>query len=194
MAAEIKEVEAFHLMFTYGTLKSGQTNHHILTNTENGRATLLGPAKTLKKWPLVLVSAYEIPCLLPLEDVGHEVSGELYLIDDRMLSVLDSLETHPDVYVRVQEDVVSLPQQANSSALDAEAKFPSENSPSTNTAEPRKAWIYFLRKIEREHLSMPFVPSYAQRPDIVYPAFKGDKEESLRFLDNAFEHVTVNDD
>lgn len=108
-------------MFTYGTLKSGQTNHHILTNTENGRATLLGPAKTLKKWPLVLVSAYEIPCLLPLEDVGHEVSGELYLIDDRMLSVLDSLETHPDVYVRVQEDVVSLPQQANSSALDAEA-------------------------------------------------------------------------
>lgn len=41
---------------------------------------------------------------------------------------------------------------------------------------------------------MPFVPSYAQRPGIVYPAFKGDKEESLRFLDNAFEHVTVNYD
>ncbi|KAL1418235.1 hypothetical protein MTO96_026116 [Rhipicephalus appendiculatus] len=101
MGAERREEQQAQLLvFTYGILKCGQPNHHILTNRKNGHATLVGTAKTLKKWPLVLVSSYEIPGLLPLEDVGYEVSGEVYLVDDRMLEALDCLESHPDVYIR----------------------------------------------------------------------------------------------
>nr|XP_037277603.1 putative gamma-glutamylcyclotransferase CG2811 [Rhipicephalus microplus] len=99
-----------HCVFVYGTLKSGETNHRILTDPANGHSTFLGEAKTLKKWPLVLVSPYEIPCLLPCEGLGHEVRGEVYQVDDRMLEVLDRLESHPDYYVRSQEDILMLSQ------------------------------------------------------------------------------------
>uniref|UniRef100_A0A224YDS3 Gamma-glutamylcyclotransferase family protein n=1 Tax=Rhipicephalus zambeziensis TaxID=60191 RepID=A0A224YDS3_9ACAR len=192
MGAERREdQQARHLVFTYGTLKCGQPNHHILTNPKNGQATLVSTAKTFKKWPLVLVSSYEIPCLLPLEDVGYEVSGEVYLVDDRMLDTLDSLESHPDVYVRRQEDVLLLSSQPHSSNPVAEEKPLSGTAPSAEAGERLKTWIYFVRKVERKHLSLPFVPSYAQR--VAYPTFTGEKEESLMFLDKEFRHVAADD-
>lgn len=186
MAAERGDEHALHPVFTYGTLKYGQPNHHILTNPNNGRATLIGTAKTLKKWPLVLVSSYEIPCLLPREGMGHEVSGEMYLVDDRMLKTLDGLESHPDVYVRTQEDVVLLSSQPKSRSPDAEVNSRTEVLSSTEARERRKAWIYVISNVEPEHLSLPFVPCYTWRQDIEFPRATGDKEESLRFLDNKF--------
>ncbi|XP_075543434.1 troponin C-akin-1 protein-like [Dermacentor variabilis] len=188
MAAERVGDQALHPVFTYGTLKCGQPNHHILMNPNYGRATLIGTARTLKKWPLVLVSSYEIPCLLPREGMGHEVSGEMYLVDDRMLESLDGLESHPDVYVRTQQDVALLSSPLNSSIPDAEAKLRSGGLSSTEGSQRRKAWIYFARKVEQEHLSLPFVSCYTCRQDIEYPTSTADKQESLRFLNNHFKH------
>ncbi|XP_075543812.1 uncharacterized protein LOC142578299 [Dermacentor variabilis] len=297
MAAERVGDQALHPVFTYGTLKCGQPNHHILMNPNNGRATLIGTARTLKKWPLVLVSSYEIPCLLPREGMGHvsanitniswaqehfrqsccwtryqrrqpaagsdrlrtksyvnlahvvelrncfvhkcfphlpialannmstvricwnillhnnytreempanpnavhiisecsqttrfiqEVSGEMYLVDDRMLESLDGLESYPDVYVRTQQDVALQPSPLNSSIPDAEAKLRSGGLSSTEGSQRRKAWIYFVRKVEQEHLSLPFVSCYTCRQDIEYPTSTADKQESLRFFNNHF--------
>ncbi|KAH7968443.1 putative gamma-glutamylcyclotransferase CG2811 [Rhipicephalus sanguineus] len=191
MGAEINAEQAQHLVFTYGTLKRGQPNHHILTNHKNGAATLVGTARTLKKWPLVLVSSYEIPCLLPREDLGHKVSGEVYAVDDRMLETLDCLESHPDVYVRKQEDVVLKSSQPHSANPNAEDNPLSGTSPSTEPGERLKTWIYFVRKVERKHLSLPFVPFYAQR--VAYPTFTGEKEESLQFLDKEFKPIAADD-
>ncbi|XP_037567947.1 putative gamma-glutamylcyclotransferase CG2811 [Dermacentor silvarum] len=156
--------EMRHYLFVYGTLKSGEVNHNILCDTNNGRSTLVGQARTLKKWPLVLVSSFELPCLLPCDGVGHEVCGEVYQVDDRMLAVLDRLESHPDIYVRSLEDVGLLSQAGGE----------------------LKAWIYFVRKFERELLSLPYVVNYTGKPGIEWPDYIGDNEQTGRFLDATY--------
>ncbi|XP_075546058.1 putative gamma-glutamylcyclotransferase CG2811 [Dermacentor variabilis] len=182
-----------HYVFVYGTLKTGETNHTILTNPDNGRSALVGQARTLKKWPLVLVSSYEIPCLLPYEGVGHEICGEVYQVDDRMLDVLDRLESHPDFYVRSNEDVMLL-SKPKSTAPSIEVTAPrSENSSSTEAGDSCKAWIYFVRKFELELLSLPKVARYSRKPGIVWPELIGNKEQTQRFLDAAFQNIAAND-
>lgn len=51
------------LVFVYGTLKTGEPNHHWLTDAQ-GRSSFLGPGLTLDTWPLVVVTKYNIPMLL----------------------------------------------------------------------------------------------------------------------------------
>lgn len=60
-----------HLVFVYGTLKTGQPNHHVMNDAKNGAATFVGKARTEKKWPLVISSKYNIPFLLPHEGRGN---------------------------------------------------------------------------------------------------------------------------
>lgn len=176
-----------HCVFVYGTLKSGETNHRILTDPANGQSTFLGEAKTLKKWPLVLVSPYEIPCLLPCEGLGHEVRGEVYQVDDRMLEVLDRLESHPDYYVRSQEDILMLSQPKSPTEACVEGTAP---TPPTEAGDRRRAWIYFVRKFERQLLSLPTVAQYTGKPEIKWPELKGD-ETARTFLDNEFQHIAA---
>ncbi|KAL1475060.1 hypothetical protein MTO96_037562 [Rhipicephalus appendiculatus] len=106
-----------------------------------------------------------------------------------MLEALDCLESHPDVYIRRPEDVLLLSSQSHSFNPDAEEKPLSGTAPSAEAGERLKTWIYFVRKVERKHLTLPFVPSYAQR--VSYPTFTGEKEESLLFLDREFKHVAA---
>lgn len=177
-----------HYVFVYGTLKSGETNHRILTNPGNGRSTLLGQARTLKKWPLVLVSSYEIPCLLPCEGVGQEICGEVYQVDDQMLEVLDRLESHPEYYVRSLEDIELLAQPNSSTVSNMGATTP---TPLNQCGDKRKAWIYFVRKFEKELLSLPTVTNYTRKPGIEWPEFIGDREQTQRFLDGEFQHIAA---
>ena len=59
-----------HLVFVYGTLKKGEPNHHLIAQRTGGVATLIGIAKTVKKWPLIIASRYNIPYLLYSEGKG----------------------------------------------------------------------------------------------------------------------------
>ncbi|KAL1422591.1 hypothetical protein MTO96_021999 [Rhipicephalus appendiculatus] len=140
-----------HYVFVYGTLKSGETNHRILTDPVNGRSTLLGQARTLKKWPLVLVSSYEIPHfqsdLRPTPSpyyATQEVHGEVYQVDDRMLEVLDRLESHPDYYVRSQEDVFMLSQPKSSTDANVEGTTP---TPPTEAGDKAKSVDLLLAQV-----------------------------------------------
>ncbi|KAH7952459.1 hypothetical protein HPB52_023480 [Rhipicephalus sanguineus] len=63
--------QATHYVFVYGTLKTGEPNNHVMKDSENGKATLIGTAVTVKKWPLVIASSYNIPYLLHCEGKGH---------------------------------------------------------------------------------------------------------------------------
>ncbi|KAH6944429.1 hypothetical protein HPB50_003083 [Hyalomma asiaticum] len=72
-----------------------------------------------------------------------DVSSEFCQTDDRTLGVLDSLDAHPGVYVREQEDIVLMPQQPRTHPILTPTKLPSETSPSTKTRKRRRAWIYF---------------------------------------------------
>jgi len=60
----------------------------------------VGPATMIKRFPLVIATQYNIPMILDCEGTGHQVQGEVYKIDQRMLEHLDVLEAHPRLYSR----------------------------------------------------------------------------------------------
>lgn len=87
-------------VFVYGTLKKEQPNHHWLTDTKNGFATFVCSARTDTSFPLLIGTRFNIPFLLNVPGVGHEISGEIYEIDEKMLHSLDELEDYPKLYDR----------------------------------------------------------------------------------------------
>lgn len=83
------------LVFTYGTLKRGFSNHRLLEELfASGDASLVGPAVTSARLPLVC-GPYRVPFLLNLPGAGagaHRVRGEAYAVTARGLARLDELE------------------------------------------------------------------------------------------------------
>ncbi|CAN7982770.1 unnamed protein product [Ixodes hexagonus] len=134
-----------YYVFVYGTLKTGEPNHGAMRNTENGRAELIGRGRTVNRWPLVIASSFNIPYLLRCEDRGHNVSGEIYGIDEKMLLFLDEFEGHPLYYVRTEEDVEAVDLAGNSIR--------------------QKAWIYFLKSYKEELLNKPYLQDYSSKGD-----------------------------
>lgn len=58
-------------IFIYGTLKQNQPNNYHLNDTKNGRAVFRSVATTIKKYPLVIATKYNIPFLLQKENTGY---------------------------------------------------------------------------------------------------------------------------
>lgn len=78
-----------HLVFVYGTLKKGFSNHHFLKDQEYlGKAEIKGTMISLRHFPGV--------CLVGNDDI----LGEVYEINDETLKRLDHLEGHPSFYKR----------------------------------------------------------------------------------------------
>ncbi|KAG8061865.1 hypothetical protein GUJ93_ZPchr0013g36754 [Zizania palustris] len=91
-APEKKRTAPRTLVFTYGTLKRGFSNHGLLQDlARDGDATFVGAATTAQRLPLVC-GPYRVPFLLHLPGAGHRVSGELYAVTPRGLARLDDLE------------------------------------------------------------------------------------------------------
>lgn len=84
------------LVFVYGTLKKGFSNHRLLASSE-----LLGVAQTVKKYAMYSTG---VPIVVKGEEVSR-IHGELYRVDETTLVYLDSLEGHPDWYRREEVDV-----------------------------------------------------------------------------------------
>ncbi|KAK6642634.1 hypothetical protein RUM43_004136 [Polyplax serrata] len=142
-----------HLVFVYGTLKRGEPNHSYLQVKDNGYAKFVSQGKTVEKYPLVIASKYNIPFLLYNPGVGKNVKGEIYEVDDHVLSQLDILENHPSFYVRETESVQIIPQKE-------------ENN---DSKEELKCWIYFLKHFKPSLLSMPFLVEYQSEGNHAQP-------------------------
>merc|ERR1712215_571299 len=87
-------------VFVYGTLKTGEPNHYWFEDSDNGFAELVGAARTVETFPLVITTKYNIPMLLDQAGTGKHIKGELYRIDEKMLAHLDILEAYPSLYTR----------------------------------------------------------------------------------------------
>ncbi|CAG7818967.1 unnamed protein product [Allacma fusca] len=128
-------------VFVYGTLKHDEPNHHWLTNEENGKATFVTKGKTQTPYPLIIASRYNIPFLLDKPGTGKNIEGEVYEIDEKMLSKLDILEEYPKLYVR-REEVILVPPEVKSEGV-------------------LNATIYFLPSFQPDLLTKPFLESYS---------------------------------
>ena len=81
-----------HLIFTYGTLKQGFPNHHLMQDLiSKGKAALRGTYSTHNSYPLVR-GPYCIPYLINQPGSGHRVKGELYVVLPEGLPRLDGFE------------------------------------------------------------------------------------------------------
>lgn len=80
------------IVFVYGTLKRGHRNHCILEN-----AQYLGKAQTRPIYRLY--KGLTFPMMIHSER-GVRVKGEIYEVDEAMLSRLDHLEGTPWLYKR----------------------------------------------------------------------------------------------
>jgi len=81
------------LLFVYGTLKSGQKNHHFLRGQ-----IFVGPGLTLARYRLWQPSWY--PALNEVPGQGSAVHGEVWSVDDDALAAMDEFEGVPDLFVR----------------------------------------------------------------------------------------------
>lgn len=73
------------LVFVYGTLKRGGSNHHFLAGQR-----FLGEARTAPGYRLYHLSGY--PGMIPLTDDRDGVTGEVWSVDPACLAELDRLE------------------------------------------------------------------------------------------------------
>jgi len=78
-------------VFVYGTLRSGERNHHLLQNSK-----LVQRARTGATFELVSLGAF--PGMVAGGNTA--VVGEVYEIDAVTLAALDRLEDHPRFYQR----------------------------------------------------------------------------------------------
>ncbi|XP_047484468.1 putative gamma-glutamylcyclotransferase CG2811 isoform X1 [Penaeus chinensis] len=131
---------ATNLVFVYGTLKQNEPNHHWLTDKENGESKLVGKATTQERYPLVIASKFNIPFLLAVPGKGEQIEGEVYEVDEKMMSNLDILEDHPKLYER----------KKNKMTLEA-------------TGEVVECWIYLLHKYRPDLLDLPMLKSYSSK-------------------------------
>ncbi|KAE8699277.1 putative gamma-glutamylcyclotransferase [Hibiscus syriacus] len=88
----IENSDCVNLVFTYGTLKRGFSNHVLLQDLmRTGDAVFKGSYRTLEKYPLVC-GPYRVPFLLNMSGSGQFVMGELYAVSARGLARVDELE------------------------------------------------------------------------------------------------------
>ncbi|XP_033251672.1 putative gamma-glutamylcyclotransferase CG2811 isoform X2 [Drosophila miranda] len=128
-------------VFDYGTLKSGEPNHHWLTKKENGQAQFLGRGTTAVKFPLVVGN---IPFLLDRPGDGHNIHGEIYEVDESMFSKLDQLEDYPNYYDREEQTI------------------------RTETEGNLQCWLYLIRNFPVKMLAKPQLSAYHNTPEQPY--------------------------
>ena len=93
-----------HLVFVYGTLKRGGSNHGRLAGQ-----SYLGPARTAPG--VTLYSLGEYPGLVAAPQDRDGVTGELWAVDDRALAGLDELEGLAEgLYAREPARLVEWPE------------------------------------------------------------------------------------
>uniref|UniRef100_A0A1I8JPB3 Gamma-glutamylcyclotransferase family protein n=1 Tax=Macrostomum lignano TaxID=282301 RepID=A0A1I8JPB3_9PLAT len=136
------------IIFTYGTLKSDLPNGFRMQQIG---AKLLGTAKTVKPYPLVIASEYNIPALLDYPGRGHRVQGELYAVRDS--TRVDEFEGHPEQYRRAKI-VVELIELAKTPGAESEFGAGIGGSGSIECD------CYFLQRPREHLLLLPTVPRY----------------------------------
>jgi gamma-glutamylcyclotransferase (GGCT)/AIG2-like uncharacterized protein YtfP len=79
------------VLFVYGTLMRGGIRHHVLAGQR-----FLGDVRTRPYYALFDLGAY--PGLIPCQEEGRAVPGELYEVATGLIPLLDRIEGAPSLY------------------------------------------------------------------------------------------------
>jgi gamma-glutamylcyclotransferase (GGCT)/AIG2-like uncharacterized protein YtfP len=82
-----------HKVFVYGSLRKYGVLHDYLISSQ-----FLGEKKTAKGFTLFSLGPF--PAMVPSGE--GVITGEVYLVNEMILSILDQVEGHPEFYVRTQ--------------------------------------------------------------------------------------------
>ena len=94
-----------HLLFVYGTLKQGGSNHHYLAAQR-----LVGPVRTAPAYRLHLLDGY--PGMVRAAAGGRSIAGELWEVDAPCLAALDELEgVGSGMYERAEVALLPAPER-----------------------------------------------------------------------------------
>ncbi|KAL1021689.1 hypothetical protein UPYG_G00016660 [Umbra pygmaea] len=136
-------------IFVYGTLKKGQPNHfRMLPDQANGKAEFCGYARTLERYPLVIAGKYNIPALLNRPGEGERVQGEVYKVDNAMLTFLDAFEECPTMYQRTEVQ------------LEMEDREGKGGGTIGRACSALKSFVYSTTSYQPSWLKQPFYKSY----------------------------------
>jgi len=80
-----------HLVFVYGTLRRGGSNHYMLADSN-----FLGRYATEPRYTMFRLGQF--PAVVARGDTAIE--GEIYRVSDQVFSLLDELECYPSVFSR----------------------------------------------------------------------------------------------
>jgi len=89
------------ILFLYGTLKYGQSNHDRIADQE-----LIRPAETLRLYRLYGLGWH--PGLVLDKEAGLAIKGELWAVDDETLAKLDEYEGVPHWFSRSEIAIADL--------------------------------------------------------------------------------------
>lgn len=120
-----------NLVAVYGTLKMGHGNYYNYLNT----STYVGRGETTDKYPLVVNG---LPYLLEHKGDGDNVTVDVFRVSDDVLRNLDSLEGHPNWYIRKKISI-----NVNDKAINC--------------------WVYFCPSAERYYNGYNWVKSFEER-------------------------------
>ncbi|CAJ0919300.1 unnamed protein product, partial [Mesorhabditis belari] len=93
-----------HKVFVYGTLKTGEPNYFVMSETA-GKHAFIDKGLTVTKYPLIIASSFNVPMIVYDPGNGDRIHGEVYAVDDDRLKALDKLECHPEDYRREIEKI-----------------------------------------------------------------------------------------
>jgi len=125
-----------HRLFVYGTLKRKFFNNRILLEFDSQFQAVY---RSVDKWPMV-VGRWGVPYLLPLKGNGHQITGEIWEVDDKGLEALDVLEgLAQGLYTR---ETIAV-------------------SPIENPAGVELAQAYVKTSVDNELLGLPYVETYS---------------------------------
>lgn len=130
-------------VFVYGTLKKGFANHYFMQNRRNGVAHFITTGHTKDAFPLVVGTDASIPFMLPVKNQGKQVHGEVYEVDENVLSELDDLENHPTWYKRSKCDIIT-----------------TQGATGIQVGDIVPCFAYFLTDFKESFLSQDFLSEY----------------------------------
>ncbi|BFZ22230.1 hypothetical protein BsWGS_25269 [Bradybaena similaris] len=163
-----------NIAFVYGTLKSGEPNHHQLFAKGPDGSVFLGYGRTMSRFPLIVTTPYNIPLLLLKKGSGQRIKGELYLINDDTLKYLDLFAAHTHWYERRRVKV---------------KRFTDSQGNKLDKPETLKVWLYGLPRFKKSLLKLPQLKVYRDKDREInkrYRPYNPEKDGSLDpyLLDN----------